>query len=285
MGKDTIQKRRFSRSGSSGAAVYKDYQDNFVIWPGREGALDEFVNQTYGGRRHKLRHTKSSNSEDALTWSCFDTLNQLKGAPRARALADLWALAFEDRPIPEGFLAGKICIGKKYGDEQEQTEVDASIEEGHVLVFIEAKLYSPMSPADLAKRKPHDQIARKLRIGLKEAQRSPRKDFYFIVLDIAPKEMLRGLKPGASLSDAKQKPRGGFASKWLTAYWFSRYRGARGGSVNPLREALKGISGVDAEAVARNMGWLTWSDVFKAVLRAAIASRSVHFTEARRKPN
>jgi len=273
MSNDTVQKRRFSRSGTSGAAVYNDYRDNVVILPGREPALREFVNQMYGGLPHKLRHTKSSNSEDALTWSCFDTLSELRGAPRTSALTDLWALAFDDRPAPAGFLTGKIWIGKKYGEEPEETEVDASIEGDQVLVFIEAKLYSPMSPADLAKRKPHDQIARKLRVGLKEAQRSG-KDFYFIILDIAPKEILRGLKPGASLNDAERKPRGGFASKWLTAYWFSRYRGVRG-SVSPLREVLKNISGVDAKAVARNMGWLTWSDVFKAVLRAVIASRQL----------
>lgn len=128
-----------------------------------------------------------------------------------------------------------------------------------------------MSPADPDNRKPHDQIARKLRVGLKAAQRSG-KDFYFIILDIAPKEILRGLMPGVSLSAAKRKSRGGFASKWLTAYWFSRYKGARG-SVSPLREVLKDISGADAKAVATNMGWLTWSDVYKAVLRAVIASR------------
>lgn len=273
MSNDTLQKRRFSRSRTSGAAVYEDYRDNFAIWPGRETALDEFVNQTYGGRRHKLRHTKSSNSEDALTWSCFDTLNELRGEPRRSALADLWALAFDGRPAPEGFLTGKIWIGRKYDEEQEETEVDASIEGDQVIVFIEAKLYSPMSLADLAKRKPHDQIARKVRVGLKEAQRSG-KDFYFIILDIAPKEILRGLKPGASLSDAERKPGGGFSSKWLTAYWFSLYRGVSG-SVSPLREVLKDISGVDAKAVARNMGWLTWSDVFKAVLRAVIASRQL----------
>ena len=185
----------------------------------------------------------------------------------------MWALAFDERPAPAEFLAGEICIGKTYGEEQEETEVDASLEGDHLLVFIEAKLYQAMSPADSANRKPHDQIARKLRVGIKEAQRSG-KDFYFIILDIAPKEILRGLKPRASLSEAKQIPRGGFASKWLTAYWFSRYRGVRG-SVSPLRDVLKDISGADAKAVVRNMGWLTWSDVFKAVLRAVIASRQL----------
>jgi hypothetical protein len=226
MSNDTAQKRRFSRSGATGAAVYEDYRENFAIWPGRETALADFVNQKYGGIRHKLRQTKSSNSEDALTWSCFDALNELRGAARTSALADLWALAFDDRPAPAGFLTGKIRIGKKYGEEPEETEVDASIEGDQVLVFIEAKLYSPMSPADLANPKSHDQIARKLRVGLKEAQRSGKK-FYFIILDIAPKEILRGLKPRASLSDAKRKARGGFASKWMTAYWFPLQGGAR----------------------------------------------------------
>jgi hypothetical protein len=89
MSDDGVQGLRFSRSRASGAAKYEDYRDNFAIWPGREAKLAEFVNQTYGGRRHKLRHTKSSNSEDALTWSCFDALNEISGAPRIRALADL----------------------------------------------------------------------------------------------------------------------------------------------------------------------------------------------------
>ena len=77
-----------------------------------------------------------------------------------------------------------MWIGKKYGDKGEETEVDASIEGERVLVFIEAKQYSPMSMADPDNRKPHDQIARKIRVGVKEAQYSG-KEFYFIILDIA----------------------------------------------------------------------------------------------------
>lgn len=269
MKSDTKRGSRPSKSSASGAIVYTDYRENFVIWPGRETALHEFVNQTYAGQRHKLRHTKSSNSEDALTWSCFDALNCLTGAPRHDALAHLWALAFEESPAPPGFLSGTIIIGKRYGEKKEETEVDASVEGDGVLVFIEAKLYSPMSLADEDNRKPHDQIARKLRVGLKEAERSG-KAFYFIILDIAPKEILRRLKPGASLADAKETKRGGFASKWLTAYWFSRYKG--GASVTPLKEILTDMPTADARMMARNMGWLTWSDVYKVVLRAAIAA-------------
>jgi hypothetical protein len=213
-----------NKRSSTGAIVYSDYRDNFVVWPGRETALHAFVHQRYGGRRHKVRHAKSSNSEDALTWSCFDTLNCLTEKPRTAAMKRLWEDAFDKIPVPPGFLSGEILTGKRYGKRQEETEVDASVEGDGVLVFIEAKLYSPMSPADEDSGKPHDQIVRKLQVGLKEGQRTG-KTFYLIILDITSKEILRGLKPGVSLAEARATRSGGFAKKWLTAYWFSRYKG------------------------------------------------------------
>lgn len=269
MDSDSATGSTIRRSSTSGATVYPDYRANFVVWPGREPALHDFVNQTYAGRRHKLGHTKSSNSEDALTWSCFDTLNCVTGEPRNAAMKTLWMLAFADAPAPLGFLSGQIFVGKRYGEPKEETEVDASVEGDGVLVFIEAKLYSTMSLADEKSGKPHDQIARKLRVGLKEAQRTC-KTFYLIILDIAPKELLRGLKPGASLTEARSTKGSGFGAKWLTAYWYSRYKG--GASVTPIKEVLSDIPSVDARAMATNMGWLTWSDVFKTVLRATITA-------------
>jgi len=260
-----------SRSGSTGAIVYDDYRDNFVVSPGREEALKTFVNQSYAGQRHKLKATRSSNSEDALSWSCFDTLNCLALEYREAALSELWSLAYPDLPMHAGFARGSICIGKTYGRTKEKTEVDVSIEGDGILVFIEAKLYSPMSLADDANRKPHDQIVRKLRVGIAEAERT-QTDFHFLILDIAPKQILSNLNPGVSLADAKRPKRGGFASKWLTAYWFSRYKG--GSSVTPLREVLKDVSGVDVRKISRNMGWLVWSDVFKITLRAVMAASS-----------
>ena len=251
--------------------MYDKYSDNFVVVPGSEDALKAFVGQSYAGQQHKVKATRSSNSEDALTWSCFDTLNCLPPAHRIAALSTLWSLAFPDSPLPPGFARGTIYVGKTYGDTKERTEVDASIEGDDILVLVEAKLYSPMSLADEANRKPYDQIARKLRVGILEAKRR-QTDFYFLLLDIAPKEILRGLNPGASLAEAKGTKRGGFASKWLTAYWFSRYKG--GSSVTPLSEVLRDIPGADARAMSKNMGWLVWSDVFKVTLRSVIAAGS-----------
>lgn len=261
--------RGSSRSSATGAIVYDDYHDNFVVVPGRESLLKKFVAQSYGGKQHKLKATRSSNSEDALTWSCFDTLNCLPVPQRAAALEALWTLAFPELPAPSDLATAAIRIGKTYGTGKEKTEVDASVEGDSTLIFIEAKLFSPMSLADEANGKPHNQIARKLRVGISEAQRAG-TDFYFLILDIAPKEVLRALKPGASLAEAQTATCGGFAGKWLTAYWFSRYKG--GASVTPLREMLKDVVGADAKAVAENMGWLVWADVFKVTLRAVIAA-------------
>jgi hypothetical protein len=245
------------RSPTSGALVYEDYRENFVIWPGRDAALDAFVRQSYTGLgQHKLRHTRSSNSEDALTWSCFDTLDCLSGRARADALKCLWVLAFGEKPIPSGLPGAKIWVGKQYGEKGEKTEVDASIEGDGLLVFIEAKLYSSISLADGKKQ---DQIARKLQVGIKEAGAS--RDFYLIVLDIAPKEILLGLKPRTRIKDAKNELRKGFAGKWITADTYNVYKQGSGK-----------IQGVDVKAVADNIGWLTWTDVYKVVLRAVIAS-------------
>lgn len=249
---------------------YIDPADNHVIWPHREQALRSFIQQAYGGMQHKIRNARSSNSEDALTWSCFDTLAQVPYMARRQALTDIWELAFGDRDTPEGVLSGEIHIGKSYGKD-ESTEVDASIEGAGALLFIEAKLYSPMSAADPAKRKPHNQIERKLRVGLREAADHERR-FYFILLEIAPLEKLRELNAGASLAQATKPGATGFLGKWVTAYWFARYKYGSRGRHTPLQKLLAdaGFPEMRARDVAKDMGWLTWGDVFKSVLRAAI---------------
>jgi hypothetical protein len=127
-----------------------------------------------------------------------------------------------------------------------------------------------MSQADPDNDKPHNQIERKLTIGLREAQATG-KEFYFILLDIAPAECLAQLNSGASLKEALGKA-SGFGGKWLTSYWFSRYKYGHRGSLKPLRDLLlkAGLDAGQAAQVAKRMGWLTWADVSKVVLRAVI---------------
>jgi hypothetical protein len=255
-----------------GTFIYDDFRDNHVIWPGREPDLEKFLRQSFKGMSHKMKNARSANSEDALTWSCFDTLANVSQRRRALALEELWELAYDDMAAPEGLEGSTIHIGKSYGAGKETTEVDLSFEGDGLLVLVEAKLYSPMSQADPDNDKPHNQIARKLTIGFRAAQ-AMRKDFYFILLDIAPADCLLQLNPRASLAAAMGKA-SGFGGKWLTAYWFSRYKHGRRGSLRPLKDLLlkEGLNAGQVAQVADRMGWLTWADVFKVVLRAVIAA-------------
>lgn len=266
-------KTRGRRIEGKGPFIYDDPQDNHVIWPGREPHLDKFLRQSFKGISHKMKNAHSANSEDALTWSCFDTLANVSQRPRALALEELWELAYGDMASPDGLEASTIHIGKSYGAGKETTEADLSFEGDGFLVLVEAKLYSPMSQADPDTDKPHNQIARKLIIGLRAAQ-AMRKDFYFILLDIAPADSLAQLHPGASLVAAMGKA-SGFGGKWLTSYWFSRYKYGHRGSLKPLRDLLlkEALNAGQVAQVADRMGWLTWAEVFKVVLRAVIAAR------------
>jgi len=240
---------------------YTNYHRNHVIIPGREQALHQFLNATIvcNGKKekHKLRYARSSNSEDALTWSCFEVLRNQPEAKMVVALDELFEDAFgdfkaENKPVPAPFSFAdeqniEIHIGKNYGavSMSESTEVDTSIETDDKLIFIEAKLYSAISlKGENAK---HDQIARKLRVGLDVANASNR-EFYFIFLDIAP--CLEILKYGAQ--------------KQMSARRFLYYRNHSENLIKPLID----IPYQNVEQVSQNMGWLTWASLFKTVLRA-----------------
>jgi hypothetical protein len=253
---------------------YEDYQRNHAIIPGREKALEDFLNQDYKGMRHKWKNGISSNSEDALTWSCFEVISNFPLTKKVVALDEILEDAYEgkcnfsfkDKNYSDDNI--KIFIGKEYSGiiTKESTEVDASIELPDKLIFIEAKLYSSISLAnpDPSKKKPHDQIARKLRVGLDSAGS---KEFYFIFLDIAPIGKLTQRK---TKTEALSNSKGGFYDKWKSAWWFSYYKVGRNGSLKPLRESLNGIPFKSEQSVADNMGWLSWSDLYKSILRGIL---------------
>ena len=262
---------------------YQDYQRNHVVLPGREKALEAFLNKEYEGMKHKRKNSVSSNSEDALTWSCFDLLSNLPLNKKLSVLNEIWEDAYQGKPefplnidrLNKNDI--NIFIGEQYkgSTTKELTEVDASIEMPGVLIFFEAKLYSSISPKNPPK-KPCDQIARKIRIGLDNPSRdgifsSQKRDFYFIFLDIAPLDKLIMRK---SKKEVEKPNKGGFHDKWKSAWLFSYYKHGRHNSRKPLREVLDGIQVESVEKVARNMGWLTWTDLFKDLLRGMVKDLS-----------
>lgn len=257
---------------------YDNYQRNHVIIPGREKALEKFLNQSYGNLiKHKLKNSKNSNSEDALTWSCFDLLANFSFKDRNAVLDELMEDAFEgkcnfkfkDKKYSSNQI--EIFVGKKYtglsnmgNSNEESTEVDASIELPDKLILFEAKLYSSISLADV--EKPHDQIARKLRVGL-DCEECKNKEFYFIFLDIAPaNKLLKFTKEKKSKENALQNS----TEKWKSAWWFNYYKNGRNNSLKPLTKSLDGLGIKSIQSVANNMGWLTWSDLYKIILRGMI---------------
>ncbi len=256
--------------------IYEKYQRNHVILPGREEALESFLKQDYKGMQHKWKNAFSSNSEDALTWSCFDVLANFPSLDKAAALDEILEDSFHGKS-PLSFkscgLENKdieIHVGKSYTgiSTKESTEVDASIEAPGILIFIEAKLYSSVSPASLPE-KPHDQIARKLRVGL-DSSTSDGREFYFVFLDIAPADKMFERKK----KEVMEASGGGYKDKWCSAWLFNYYKQGRNNSLRPLAKALDGINSPSVEVVASRMGWLTWADMFKCTMRAVFAVRA-----------
>lgn len=235
--------------------IYKNYLRNHVVLPGREIELYNFLNSTLerNGRveRHKLRHCCTSNSEDALTWSCFDVLRQQPKEKVVIALNEILEDSFDGN---NDFVFNNddnidIHIGKTYfaNATQEDTELDASIESDNKLIFFEAKLYSKISLPD--ENTPYDQIIRKLRVGL-DVAKNQNKDFYFIFLDIAPMDKI--LKYGSTKADS--------------AVHYKKYKECS----NSLSGKLIENTYDSLSQVSKNMGWLTWACLFKTVLRAVI---------------
>ena len=241
---------------------YKTIYENHAYYPDRIDALIDFLNPTINvnGKqtKHKLQHARSSNSEDALTWSCFDALRMQSYEKIVRALNEIMRDSFENRndlscmPFKDENEI-QIHIGKNYSaSTNEKTEVDVSFESENKLVFIEAKLYSKISLPNNSS--PYDQIIRKLRVGLDVAKRE-NKQFFFLFLDIAP--MNKILKYGEE--------------KAASATYFKHYK--KGSET--LAEMLIPDSFVSIEKVAENMGWLTWASLFKIVLRSIISETKI----------
>ena len=237
---------------------YSNYQRNHVILKGREDALYDFLDATLvrNGKteKHKWKHSTSSNSEDALTWSCFDVLRNQPKERVTTALDEIFEDAFgdfKDMPVPDKFSFAdeqniEIHIGKNYyaTSVNKDTEVDASIETDNKLIFFEAKLYSKISLPD--ENTPYDQIVRKLHVGLDVANQQ-NKEFYFLFLDIAP------------ISYMLQ-----FGEKSISAEYFRKYKANN----SQLECNLADIPYQNIEKVKANMGWLPWACLFKTILRA-----------------
>ncbi len=110
-------------------------------------------------------------------------------------------------------------------------------------------------------------LQKKIRVGLDYALKE-KKEFYFIFLDIAPRDKLYEFSnEKKSKENAMKLP----TKKWKSVWWFNRYKNGWKGNLKPLENILIGIStSQSVKSVSENMGWLTWSDLFKITMRGMI---------------
>lgn len=158
----------------SGVWVSADFRSNLII--------DRYDPVFASMRANKLKHLRSINSEDALTWNVFRSLRQI--APSVW-FPTLWRLAFPSAPMPDH---QQITVslwrsmppppGLVSDGDEGHSEIDVIIEAQTWVWFIEAKFRSDISKGTTT-RPDRDQILRNIDVGTYYA--APRR-FHFSLL-------------------------------------------------------------------------------------------------------
>ncbi len=177
----------------TGVLVMDDFRDNLII--------DRYDPVFSGMRASKVKHLRSENSEDAVTWNVFRSLRQVAptvwlpplfaaafngtATPDPRhATVELWASV----PPPPGLLLG--------GDEGD-SEVDVLIQAPGWVWLIEAKFRSDISTGTTT-RPLRDQVLRNIDVG---SYFAGVRQFYFSLLIADRKRSTLGVEAVAKYSD------------------------------------------------------------------------------------
>jgi hypothetical protein len=152
-------------------------------------------------RASKLKHLRSANSEDAVTWNVFRSLRQI--TPEAW-LPTLWRRAFPSSPCPTDDKA-LIRIwhsvapppGLLVGGDEGISEIDVVIEAPTWAWFIEAKYTSDISLGTTT-RPTRDQILRNIDVG---SYYAGVRQFFFSLLVSSEERSPEGSKRMREYSD------------------------------------------------------------------------------------
>ena len=190
----------------SGVWVATDFRSNLII--------DRYDPVFADMRASKLKHLRSVNSEDAVTWNVFRSLRQVGPACWLPAL---WERSFRTVPLSSDLQATVALwrsvpppLGLLAGGDEGDSEIDVVIETASWVWFIEAKYRSDISTGTTT-RPERDQVLRNLDVGTHYAGV---RRFYFSLLiasektspvgvqrvqdyaDLAkPRELLKGHRP------------------------------------------------------------------------------------------
>jgi hypothetical protein len=173
-----------SEVSRSGVEIARDFRDNLII--------DRYDPVFADMRASKIKHLRSANSEDAVSWNVFRTLRQI--AP-VHWLPRLWARAFPDSEQPNlRNVTVHLWVSVSpppglllLGDEGE-SEIDILIEAPDWVWFIEAKYGSDISLGTTT-RPDRDQLLRNIDVGSYYAGVRP---FYCSLLSISEQRSPQG---------------------------------------------------------------------------------------------
>jgi hypothetical protein len=177
----------------SGVKIAADFRDNLII--------DRYDPVFFDMRARKLKHLRSANSEDAVTWNVFRSLRQI--TPEAW-LPSLWQRAFQSTPCPPDH---KTMIrlwhsvapppGLLIGGDEGISEIDVVIEAATWVWFIEAKYTSDISLRTTT-RPDRDQVLRNIDVG---SYYAGARQFFFSLLVSSEERSPEGTKRMREYSD------------------------------------------------------------------------------------
>ena len=168
----------------TGVKVFVDFKDNLIVDPDDPLIAGQARNWRYSkGLVKGLSCLGSENSEDAMTWNVFKTLE--KSNPE-RWFSEIFPQIILDKD--EQFIDPMLKFWDKYfppllrSAPEGETHADLTIETSNKLIFVEAKY-----KADISKKTKHDpnrdQIIRNIDVGSWAAKKRS-KEFYFILLTL-----------------------------------------------------------------------------------------------------
>jgi len=168
----------------TGVKVFVYFKDNLIVDPDDPIIARQARIWRYGrGIVKGLSYLGSENSEDAMTWNVFKTLE--KSNPECW-FSEIFPQIILDKD--EQFIDPMLKFWDKFfppllrSFPEGSTQIDLTIETSNKLIFIEAKY-----KADISKNTPHDpnrdQIIRNIDVGSWAAKKRA-KEFYFILLTL-----------------------------------------------------------------------------------------------------
>ncbi len=185
--KEGIEKDEMGRKfiySDTGVKVFVDFKDNLIVDQNDPIIASQARNWRYNrGLVKGLSYLGSENSEDAMTWNVFKTLE--KSNPECW-FSEIFPQIIFDKD--EQFIDPMLWFWDKFFPPMSRsfpegsTQVDLTIQTSNKLIFIEAKY-----KADISKRTKHDpnrdQIIRNIDVGSWAAKKRA-KEFYFILLTL-----------------------------------------------------------------------------------------------------